>query len=276
MTQPNERKQGVQIPSNSAAKSTRLIYSEFFAPIEKYPAFFASMGIAAKSVRLKRMTKFFTREAWKKTGRGILMGCAFSASSAFALPTYFEFGGAASIASEPSPLFQALNKSAAPSTSSIFAVPMTFGLQLQDSTRGLLFSIALQGRYFSGKTSNGESFSMVAPSPVFRVEFWKLVLGAGYSTFVFRGLSGGSAPEIKSNLTLEAQFLFPITPEIDFGLQAARQSFSTSYDAGPPPASTSIMQYGAFFRLNFGMSTAALTERKKFKGWRYPFGVRLR
>lgn len=221
------------------------------------------------------MAEFLTRNSLKTLRSGALLWMILGAPTAQALPTYFEFGGAVGAASEPSPLFQSLNKPASPAADSLFVVPITFGMQLQNRMRGLLFSVALQGRYFAGKTANGDSFSLLTPSPVLRAEFWRLVLGVGYTPMVFEGLSGGSAAAIKSSLTLEAQFLFPITPEIDFGLQAARQSFSTSFDSGPPAASTTVMQYGAFLRLNFGMSTSAISERKSFKGWRYPFGRRL-
>lgn len=89
-----------------------------------------------------------------------------------------------------------------------------------------------------------------------------------YTPYVWKDMAFDKASTIDSVLTLEAQFLFPITVEIDFGLQASRQTFQTAYGTGPNPST----EYGAFFRLNFGFTEAGSTERRKFKGWRYPLG----
>ena len=91
-------------------------------------------------------------------------------------------------------------------------------------------------------------------------------------TPAFAGVTAPSYLAIDSMLTLEAQFLFPITPEIDFGVQASRESFTSAAYGGNP----SVIEYGAFFRLNFGMDEEAAENRRKFKGWRYPFGSPLR
>ncbi|MBC7386633.1 MAG: hypothetical protein H7301_10805 [Cryobacterium sp.] len=190
------------------------------------------------------------------------------ATSAQALPFSFEFGASAATVTNPSPLFEALGKAPSGSASSLFSMPATLALQLQNSQHGLLFAVALQERYLSGKTGAGEDFSVLTLSPMFRVEFWMLVFGVGYSPFAFQNLVLKSAPAVKSSLTLEAQVLFPITNEIDFGLSAARQTFQTDFGRGPDPAN----QYGAFFRLNFGLSAADSTARQQFKGWRYPLG----
>ena len=148
---------------------------------------------------------------------------------------------------------------------------MTLGLHLQDRQHGLLISVALQNRYVSGTSDAGDSITTMPIAPTLRLEFWRLVVGAGYTPLVYQSLMFKKTSGIKSVLILEGQFLFPITPEIDFGLSGARTSYSTSFGSGP-----TVMEYGAFFRLNFGMSEAAVGERKKFKGWRYPFGSPMR
>lgn len=197
-----------------------------------------------------------------------VIALATSARSARAVPYYFEFGGSMATLTNPAPLFQSLGKTASTESSSTFAVPFTFGVHLQENQRGLLFSIALQGRYLSGQTGAGENFMSMTASPMVRMEIWRIVVGAGYTPFAFKDLSFSRNGGVDSVLTLEAQFLFPITPEIDFGLQAARQTFTTAFGDGPDPS----FEYGAFFRLNFGLSSAAAGERRKFKGWRYPLG----
>jgi hypothetical protein len=149
---------------------------------------------------------------------------------------------------------------------------MTLGLQLQERQGGILASIALQMRYLSGTSGAGDSYTSIPISPMLRLEFWRLVVGAAYTPLVYQSITFKRDGWITSVMTLEGQFLFPITPEIDFGLQAARTSYkSTSFGDGP-----TVMEYGAFFRLNFGMSEAAVGERRKFKGWRYPLGSPLR
>lgn len=200
------------------------------------------------------------------------LGLVAGVDSARAWPRYFEFGGTVASLSSPSPLFQAQGHAASTSASGSFGVPLTLGLQLQDRQNGLLFSLALQARYLSGSSGAGEAYTALPIAPTFRLEFWRLVLGVGYTPYVYEGLSFRKTGAIDSVLVLEGQFLFPITPEIDFGLQAARSAYSSArYGDGP-----TVMEYGAFFRLNFGMSEAATAERKKFKGWRYPLGSPLR
>jgi hypothetical protein len=137
---------------------------------------------------------------------------------------------------------------------------------------GILASLGLQMRYLSGTSGAGDSFTAIPVSPVLRLEFWRLVVGAGYTPLVYQGLTFKRDGWIDSVLTLEGQFLFPITPEIDFGLSAVRTAYkSNTFGTGP-----TVMEYGAFFRLNFGMSQAEAGERRKFKGWRYPLGSPLR
>lgn len=195
--------------------------------------------------------------------------CSISwVSPARALPYYFEFGGTLASLTDPAPLFESQGKQTSNTASSSFGVPLTMGLHLQERQRGLLFSLALQTRYLSGTTGAGESFTAITTSPVLRIEFWRLALGAGYTPYVWNGLSFNKNASIDSVLTIEALFLFPITPEIDFGLQASRQTFKTATASGPNPST----EYGAFFRLNFGLSESAAGERRKFKGWRYPLG----
>lgn len=201
-----------------------------------------------------------------------LLGVFSASRSARAWPYYFEFGGTTASLTDPAPLFQSLGKTASTSATSSFGIPATLGIHLQQSQRGLLISLAVQARYLTGNSGAGESYSVMPTSPMLRVEFWRFVLGAGYTPWVWNDLTFRKNGAIDSVITFEGQFLLPITPEIDFGLQAARTTYSSSlYGDGP-----TVLEYGAFFRLNFGLSDAALGERKKFKGWRYPFGSPLR
>jgi len=198
----------------------------------------------------------------------ILFSAFAWARPARALPYYFEFGGSVASFTDPAPLFQSLGKQSSTTADSVFVIPFTLGLHLQERQRGLLFSVALQMRYLSGTTGAGESFSAITTSPMLRMEFWRLVLGAGYSPFVWKDITFSLITSTTSVLTIEPQFLFPITPAIDFGLPASRQTFESSFGTGPNPST----EYGAFFRLNFGLSDAASGERRKYKGWRYPLG----
>lgn len=199
---------------------------------------------------------------------GALFGTLAGSTPAQALPYYFEFGGTLATLTEPSALFQSQGKTASTSASGSFGVPLTLGLHLQERQKGLLFALALQSRYVSGNTGAGEAFTFMTTGPVFRLEFWKLVFGVGYTPYVWNDLVFTKDVSVTSVLTLEAQFLFPITIEIDFGLQASRQTFVSTYGTGPNPST----EYGAFFRLNFGFSEAGANERRKYKGWRYPLG----
>ncbi len=196
------------------------------------------------------------------------LACLLGTQSSHALPYYFEFGGGMATLTDPSPVFSGMGKSASTSESGSVGIPLTFGLQLQNNQSGLLFSLALQHRYITGNTGAGESYTLMTTGPMLRIEFWRLVLGAGYTPFAWKDITFGRIGAVDSVITYEAQFLFPITIEIDFGLQASRQIFTTSLGTGPNPSS----EYGAFFRLNFGFSEGGANQRRKFKGWRYPFG----
>jgi hypothetical protein len=185
---------------------------------------------------------------------------------------YFEFGATTVQMTNPAPLFQSLDLLPATSAESVIGIPFTLGVHLQNSQRGLLFALALQSRYMTGSTSRGTGFTAFPISPMIRMEFWRLVLGFGYTPYVFKDLTFQKNGGIDSVMTMEAQFLFPISPEIDFGLQSARTAFKSRINGDGPIA----MEYGAFFRLNFGLSDAASSERQKFKGWRYPLGSPMR
>lgn len=187
----------------------------------------------------------------------LFLGLLTSRSS-FGLATYFEFGGGIAKVSNTAMIFPSLS-----SNYSATSVPLTFGVQLQDRVSGPLFSLALQERYITGGNQ-----TLMTVAPTFRIEFWRLVVGIGYADWVYRGLASSKSVGTTA-LIYEGQFLFPITPEIDFGLSYAMQNFSSSSSTSTKTRST---DYGAFFRLNFGYSSQQSESRHKFKGWRYPFG----
>jgi hypothetical protein len=192
----------------------------------------------------------------------------FAARDSLAWSWYFEFGANLGKAKTPSPLLLSAPRSEL--TSPLF-IHVTLGLQLQDTGNFPQFQLGVQNRYFSGSgvsttTGANESFTTMATYPVVRIEIWRFLFGVGYTPWVWKSI------DFKKNsaeATLyEASFLFPITPEIDFGLNYAQQSFKT--DAGTGPKTT---EYGLFFRLNYGLDSEQKERRRKFKGWRYPFGL---
>lgn len=174
---------------------------------------------------------------------------------------YFEFGGG--LAQGKS--VKTIHPSSLEEKWSGSSVPVTMGYQLQASQSGVLFSLAAQGRYAMGSNDSG-SYTLLTTSPILRMEIWKIVLGVGYSPWVWRNVSFSKIQA--SSMIYEAQILFPITPEIDFGLQGAQQKITPT---GGGSALTTL-EYGAFFRLNFGMDEKQASQRRKYKGWRYPFG----
>lgn len=196
----------------------------------------------------------------------LLILLLFAPQRAEAVVYYVEFGGGIARGLHLKNLDGAFPENG---MSSGYAAPLTLGINLQTRQSGLLFQLALQSRYVGG-TSGSESVAILSTTPVFRIELWRLVLGVGYTPWVWEGTFSGKYQV--SSLLYEAQFLFPITPEIDFGLQGAMQTLSPK--SGGSSATT--IDYGAFFRLNFGMSSSQSQERRKYKGWRYPLGVPLK
>ncbi len=190
----------------------------------------------------------------------------FTASRAHALPWYFEFGGGLAKVKNPKPLLV----NATGNLSSTFQIPMTLAIALQSRQTAPLFHLGVSQRYFQGNatTVSGETgrFKTLTTYPVFRIELGRLVLGAGYTKWVWQDINYRKNPA--SAVLLEGSFLLPITPEIDFGLNGAVQSFKTDAGSGPR-----TVEYGIFFRLNYGFSEEQKTSRRKYKGWRYPFGV---
>lgn len=194
----------------------------------------------------------------------LLLSLCFT-TTAQALVYYVEFGAGYASVKEP----QAMTNSLDPAWTSEFTIPITLGVNLQSRQRGVLFQLGIQSRYLNGSGAS-KSYTLIPNYGIFRIEFWKLALGFGYSPYVANGLGFQQVPG--KAMMGEALLLFPITPEIDFGLNGAYQIFTAQNgNKGPNPA----MDVGFFFRLNFGMSKSEANERRKYKGWRYPFGVPL-
>ena len=202
-------------------------------------------------------------------GAFISLGTIALPTPAHALDTYLEFGGNLGNGTAPSGLF----RDAAPTAlSSPLFIPVNFLFQLQAIGDFPQLQLGLANRYGMGSgvdATSGEktSYSFVANYPTVRIELWRLVLGVGYTPIVWNGLAEKRLSA--SALLLEGSFLFPITPEIDFGLNLARERIVLG---GVSPAFTTT-EYGAFFRINFGMNAASEERKRKFRGWRYPFGV---
>ena len=180
---------------------------------------------------------------------------------------YVQFGGGLARATNTSPYFSTQGNSLSTAYSGNFAI----GTNLQSRMSGLLFQLGIQDRYFSATAPDvkgaQKSFTFMPLYPEFRVEFWRLVFGVGYTPYVFNGI-GLTQMRNTTALLGEVNFLFPITPEIDFGLGLAEQRLTQTGITAP-----TTIEYGVFFRLNFGMSEGQSNERRKYKGWRYPFGI---
>lgn len=207
--------------------------------------------------------KFKIKRMWVKT-LTILFILLFACNHSQAMSWYVEFGGNIGSSKTLSPLFTGTSSSS--SLKSPFFAPFTLGLQLQDIAQFPQFQLGIQNRYFSGSDSSGGSYSVISTYPIMRIEIWNFMFGAGYSPFVWKNIYAKSFSST-SALLLETSFLFPITPEIDFGLNAAQERFRSPAGSGPK-----TIEYGAFFRLNYGFSQKNKEDRKRFKGWRYPFG----
>lgn len=190
----------------------------------------------------------------------------FGARDASAVIYYFEFGGGLAKMKSASALYSTSTQKA-PDSMSGGAGQATLGFNLQESQRGLLLQLGLQGRYVSAS-----GHDLLATYPIARLELWRLGLTFGYTPFLWDGIGFKKLSGASSAMVAELVFLMPITPEIDFGLSGGMQWVTLESGGKSPSPST---EYGAFFRLNFGMSDNQASERRKFKGWRYPFGVPL-
>lgn len=143
-------------------------------------------------------------------------------------------------------------------------------------------NFGFQARYFalskdSSTTTSSSSASTLNTSdqnylfmtPKIRLEVWNISISGGYTPYVYN--SSLDKYQGYSAYHVDAEILFPITPEIDFGIMGSQQ-WMTSDDS--TRSLNPATMYGAFFRLHYGWKEKGKTAERTFKGWRYPFGIR--
>lgn len=132
-----------------------------------------------------------------------------------------------------------------------------------------LWQAPLSAHLFTQARYTSLNDPLLAIYPGLRIEWWRFTVGYGYSPKVWSDPKFIPYQSSKAQL-IEAQFLLPITPEIDFGLTYATQSikYTSTIDK-----SLRTQDMGIFFRLHFGFDSTDTAKRRTYKGWRYPFGI---
>lgn len=142
---------------------------------------------------------------------------------------------------------------------------LAFLLPLLGGSEGIFLHAGADVRGFQ-TTYLGNSTTFASLYPSARLEWWRLALVGGYTPYVWKNSPSDSLSRWTGTRAtlLEIQFLLPITPEIDFGLSAGRQQYQQQF---------STTEFGAFFRIYFDYEESDASARRKFRGWRYPFGI---
>jgi hypothetical protein len=195
---------------------------------------------------------------------GLLVAWA-TAPGAHAVLYFFDFGGGVVTSTGADDLLGASTSFPTPYGRLELGTPLSvwssgeiqFGLQTRSFVRGGIQLIPLY--------------------PTLRFELWDFGLAASYTPWVWT--LPGAVPERSLGtqaLLIQVSYLFPITPEIAFGLETSWEKVSLTASTQNPATHVSG---GVFFRLFGGKAPRggkASSGPRDYRGWRYPYGVEIR
>lgn len=157
----------------------------------------------------------------------------------------------------------------------------------QNATLGYIFGssqsitnlhLGFHERMTTGTSEDGTEFGIMGVYPTLRIELTRLLIGAGGSPFVWarRGSGSGSWSNYSRidqgfGIYVESALVWRVVP---FFHITVGPSFETIINAGtlsPKPAIQGTIQLRFFIMDGFGSGRS----RRKFDGWRYPFGIEM-
>ena len=143
----------------------------------------------------------------------------------------------------------------------------TLGVDLSQPRNLIHFGLGLETKFLSASGVGG-SASMLVPYPMIRLAMRRIFLTLGASPIIH---AKGTLLTAMCGLA-EAGYLFPIDPEIDFGLSAGIQAVDYQSVIAPSAA----LDASVFFRFYIGKrSKNSGAGMDAYRGWRYPYGVEL-
>lgn len=157
-----------------------------------------------------------------------------------------------------------------------FAQNATFAIAFGSANSFLQLHLGIQQRITSG-SSSGMTYSLLSAYPLIRLETPRMYFGFGASPFVWKK-SGTSSDFITgySKVTSavggfgEVGLLWRVVPFFNLALAGSAEAVSRSGQLSPSPA----LQIGLQLRFFLGDGMKS-TGKKKYDGWRYPFGIEL-
>lgn len=144
------------------------------------------------------------------------------------------------------------------------------GMDVSGAGRSLRFHFGILHKFLTGTDTAG-SYGMQATYPFLRIEMKRFFLTLGATPLLQKNTGAGYISATGLGMLGEAGFMFPITPEIAFGLNAGSQWISGGGGLSPAPA----FDLGGFFRFYFGKRSSGGSGMENYRGWRYPYGVEL-
>ena len=143
----------------------------------------------------------------------------------------------------------------------------TFGIDLSQPRNLIHYGLGVETKFLSASGTGG-SASMLVPYFLIRLAMRRIFLSLGASPII---RAQGSILSAYCGLA-EAGYLFPIDPEIDFGVSAGIQAVDYKSVIAPSAA----LDASVFFRFYIGKrSKNSGPGMDAYRGWRYPYGVEL-
>jgi hypothetical protein len=204
------------------------------------------------------------------------LSCFIAPRATWAGSYWFEFGGGVAQLEKTSAFF----RSGAPDSLSM-APTYQFAAGIRIFKGALPVHFGLQHRIVTASDgTNG--YGLQTTYPMLRFDGYRIYFGIGWTPLVRKssvtggsaGILGGYSSETGTTAWLgEIGVQFPITPEVSFNVQTSTQWVYSPSGPGPQPS----MEITALFRFFYGSEkNTKAPDRRKYEGFRYPYGVELR
>lgn len=219
--------------------------------------------------------------AWAKAPLRSLFAAAavWAAGSTTAHAEIFQwdFGGGLTRYSAVSPFFPGDAAASAGASSFGFNAVLSGAFCISPPRHSTRFYLGLQHR-FSSTSHGGGTAVLQSTYPVLRVQARDIFVTLGATPLNF-GSANGSLTSFERirpigiTYLAEGGYLYPITPEVGFGVALAARFGSSSAGFSAKP----LLEAGALFRFYLGSggggsSGASRGGESRYDGWRYPSG----
>ena len=206
---------------------------------------------------------------WRDLRFRLSLGLLFSFSSAHAIGPYIEAGTSIGTISSGDSYFKQTGASG-----SAFIGSLSLYAPITSEKRFFHFDLGLQNRLTTGSASSGSSLAMATTNLAFRLEIFRLFVGAGYSPLTFSSSASGGITSLHtysgtSSHFLEGGAIWRVIPELQIVAAAGLEYGALSGGVKSP---NPITEYGLRFRFPLNPVESSRAAGVDFDGFRYPFG----